>query len=70
MGLIPVGLSLRKVMHKSQSVGMCVSASVSIVTSLILQHKSILDVFFFVPVLDPFSWQIVSLHKDRNQLYI
>ena len=27
MGLIPVGLSLRKVMYKSQCVGMCVTAS-------------------------------------------
>ena len=28
MGFNPVGLSLRKVMYKSQRVGMCVSASV------------------------------------------
>ena len=34
MGLIPVGLSLRKVMYKSQCFGMCVSGSVSLVTSI------------------------------------
>ena len=36
MGLIPVGLSLRKVIYKSKCVGMCVSASFSLVTSKIL----------------------------------
>ena len=34
MGLIPVGLSLRKVMYKSQCLVMFVSASVSLVTSI------------------------------------
>ena len=47
MGLIPVGLSLRKVMYKSQCVGMCVNASVFE-----------LSVYDFIPIY--FEWTEIN----------
>ena len=53
MGLIPVGLSLRKVMYKSQCVGMCVNASVFE-----------LSVYDFIPIY--FEWTEINTSWMRS----